>query len=672
MRTNKFTGLIVSALCACVVSCTDNWDDHYDARAVTSDSEDIEVYSGDVVSYLQSQPTLSEMTELIEKTGQMESLPSDGQFTLVVCENDNLDMSKIANDTAFVKNSISDTPVSPDKFTENFGILTRYETLYDKKNLRVYLRDDDIYIDEYKLYKKVKADNGYIYYIDGTIIPRESIYEYLQALGDDYSMFKELIASYEEEYFDAESSTPDGVDDMGNTYYSDSVISVRNTLMDRYTQNGVAYWNMRSENYTTTMFIPSNALIEKALNDAYTNLPIWLNRAVTASDSAKFQKWIVEACFSNRRLSPEEVMTGAPDFYAVGGYVRTIDESQDLEEYNLSDSAYWRPSVQLVDPTRTDTLSNGLVYYLSDFKIPNHVVIYRVKARFYEIWAAMSDAQKAQYFRWTNWTDPLICNDAQSSFTLSETLPTMYYHVLTAVPTQEAIQAATAVDSLNKSRTLLSSAEITLDSLRTITSPDSLTVAAIDSLTRSIDSLTLIIPQQESFAAGVKESDYLCSVEYDGLLYNSSDKNFGLVECNLPAGEYNLRMGFKHSLTYSLSIYFNDRLLVKDMSMAAQGSNFHFDRGGASEMTFFGPLSITYPEGFDAQAWFELDPKSIAYDTDGYQVAVVNIPTDGNFRIRVESSDMASIITSTTDRSKNNVAQLMMYHWCLRPTVNNY
>ena len=662
----------MSALCACAVSCTDKWDDHYDARAVASNSADIEVYSGDVVSYLQSQPSLSEMTELIEKTGMIESLPSDGQYTLVVCENDNLDMSKISNDTAFVKNSISDTPVSPDKFAENFGILTRYETLYDKKNLRVYLIDNDIYIDEYKLYKQVKADNGYIYYIDGTIIPRESIYEYLQALGDDYSIFKDLVASYEEEYFDAENSTPDGVDDMGNTYYSDSVISVRNTLMDRYTQNGVAYWNMRSENYTTTMFIPSNALIEKALNDAYTNLPIWLNRAVTASDSAKFQKWIVEACFSNRRLSPEEVMTGAPDFYAVGGYVRTVDESQDLEEYNLSDSAYWRPSVQLVDPTRTDTLSNGLVYYLSDFKIPNHVVIYRVKARFYEIWAAMSDAQKAQYFRWTNWTDPLICNDAQSSFTLSETLPTMYYHVLTAVPTQDAILSATAVDSLNKSRTLLASAEVTLDSLQAIASPDSLTLVAIDSLTHSIDSLTLVIPQQELFAAGVKESDYLCSVEYDGLLYNSSDKNFGLVECNLPAGEYNLRMGFKHSLTYSLSIYFNDRLLVKDMSMAAQGSNFHFDRGGASEMTFFGPLAVTYPEGFDAQAWFELDPKSIAYDTDGYQVAVVNIPSDGNFRIRVESSDQASIISTTTDRSKNNVAQLMMYHWCLRPTVNNY
>ena len=171
----------------------------------------------------------------------------------------------------------------------------------------------------------------------------------------------------------------------------------------------------------------------------------------------------------------------------------------------------------------------------------------------------MSDAQKAQYFRWTNWVNPLVCNDAQSPFTLSETLPTMYYHVLTAVPTQEAISAATATDSLTKSRNLLASAQVTLDSLSTIVSPDSLTQAAIDSLTSSIDSLALLIPQQESFAAGVKESDYLCSVEYDGLLYNSEDANYGLVECNLPAGEYNLRMGFKHSLTYSLSIYFNDR-----------------------------------------------------------------------------------------------------------------
>ena len=72
--------------------------------------------------------------------------------------------------------------------------------------------------------KQVKADNGYIYYVDGTIRARESVYEYLKALGDDYSIFKDYVAQYEEVYFDPESSVADGVDDMGNTYYSDSAI----------------------------------------------------------------------------------------------------------------------------------------------------------------------------------------------------------------------------------------------------------------------------------------------------------------------------------------------------------------------------------------------------------------------------------------------------------------
>ena len=670
MKTNRFTGLMLAALCSVVVSCSDKWDDHYDARNIVS--ANIEIYSGDVAAYMKSQPSLSKITELFQLTGILPTITPDGEYTLVLCENDALDMSVIDNDTAFVKNSISDIAVSPDKLTQNFGILTRYETLYDKKNLRVYLRGEDTYIEDFKLTKQVKADNGYIYYVDGTIRARESVYEYLKALGDDYSIFKDYVAQYEEVYFDPESSIADGVDDMGNTYYSDSVFSVRNSLMDRYTENGLAYWNMRSENYTTTMFIPSNALIEKALNEAYTNLPVWLNRAVTASDSLKFKEWIIQSCFVDRRLSAEEVAVGAPDFYCVGGYTRTVDVASDVEKFNVSDSAYWRPSTQLVDPTKTDTLSNGVVYYLSDFKIPNHIVIYRVKTKFYQIWSAMTAEQQSQYFRWSNWVEPLICNDAQGEFTLSETLPTMYYHVLTAIPSNEAVLAASATDSLTKSQNLLANATVTLDSLKLIAQPDSATAFHIDSLTRSIDSLKIVIPQQESFAASVRPEDYLCSVEYDGLLYNTDDPSYGLVECNLPAGEYYLRMGFKHSLTYSLSIYFNDQLLVKDMSMSAQGSNYHFDRGGASEMEFFGSSSIGYPEGFDAQAWFELDPKSVAYDTDGYQVAVVNLPTDGNFRIKIESSDEAMFYTTTNGRSKNNVSQLMMYHWCLRPTKNNY
>lgn len=167
MKTNRFTGLMLAALCCVVVSCSDKWDDHYDARNIVS--ADIEIYSGDVAAYMKSQPSLSKITGLFQSTGILPTITPDGEYTLVLCENDSLDMSVIDNDTAFVKNSISDIAVSPDKLTQNFGILTRYETLYDKKNLRVYLRGEDTYIEDFKLTKQVKADNGYIYYVDGTI-----------------------------------------------------------------------------------------------------------------------------------------------------------------------------------------------------------------------------------------------------------------------------------------------------------------------------------------------------------------------------------------------------------------------------------------------------------------------------------------------------------------------
>jgi hypothetical protein len=173
------------------------------------------------------------------------------------------------------------------------------------------------------------------------------------------------------------------------------------------------------------------------------------------------------------------------------------------------------------------------------------------------------------------------------------------------------------------------------------------------------------IPSEEAIADSL-----VCSVNYDGLLYNSKTRK--LTEVHLPAGEYYLRMGFKHSLRYCISIYFNDELLVEDMLLFAQGSNFHFDRGSVSDMDYFGSSTIGFPEGYSWRDWIEKNEKAVAYDTDGYQVAIVNLPHSGNFTITIESNDNSYLYTTVNGRSKNNVTQLMMYHWCLRPTTNNY
>ncbi len=586
-----------------LVACSD-WDDHFDATGVVT--EKIEIYNGDVVDYMQKTADLSQISALLEEQKMFEDMNKDKDYTLIVCENGFFDETVIQDKAMFAKNCVSDMSVSPDKLVPGYGIATRAN-----KNVWVYAGENGIKIDDYEIVKTIKTQNGYIYYVAGTITVRLSVYEYLQSLGDDYSRIKELVAAYEEEYFDRANSTPDGYDEQGNIKYSDSVIIMRNTLMDRYTEEGVETWNMKDEAYATTLFVPNNELIDRAINNAAACIPVWLNRQPTAADTAKFEKWIVRACFVDRQLTDADVISGAPDFACVGGNQKKIDVVKDQITYPAIDPAYWRPSVQTVDIANKVNLSNGVAYHCTNLKIPNHEVIYRVKSVFYQYWDVMTPQQQEEYFKWENWTLPAIVEEAQSSFQLSTELPTMVYDVLTAIPTEEAHR-----DSL------------------------------------------------------------MCSVTYDGLIYNTETGQ--LAECNLPAGEYYLRMGFKHSLTYSLSIYFNDSLLMKDICMYATGSNFHFDRGAASDIPHYGEGTIAYGEGFNPDDWMELDPKAIAYDTDGYTVGIVNLKQNGNFKIKVESFDESYLYTpaDTTNwaatRNKNNVTQLMMYHWCLRPTLKNY
>lgn len=578
-------------------SCGNAWEDHYSPARISS--ENMEVYQGDLLSFMQSSPDLNLLRDLMLTYGISEKIRQDGAYTLIVYSDSLMQHRVVENDSLFVLHCISDLALSPSQLKDGFGLYTRLG-----KNIWVYEKEEAIYLDEAKISRRIKANNGYIYYVQDIIPIRRSIYDYLKQLGPDYSKFVDLVERFEERYFDKDKSTPKGIDPMGNTTY-DTVWSVRNSLMDRYTAEGLKYWDMRSEDFISTLFIPSNTLIDQAINAALDSIPLWLGRDTIADDRVKFEEWIVKACFVDRRLNEDEVSPAAGAFDCVGAHRLIIDQSQDVMKYQIIDPARWNPAIQTADLSSSLALSNGKAYFLNHLKIPNHVVIYRVKAKFYELWGAMTEAQKEQYFRWNNWVEQLIVNDAQSEFTLTESLPTMYYHVLTAIPSPEAI-----ADSL------------------------------------------------------------VCSVNYDGLLYNSKTKK--LTEVHLPAGEYYLRMGFKHSLRYCISIYFNDELLVEDMLLFAQGSNFHFDRGSVSDMDYYGSSTIGFPDGFDWRDWIEKDEKAVAYDTDGYQVAVVNLPRSGNFTITIESNDNSYLYTTTNGRSKNNVTQLMMYHWCLRPTTNNY
>lgn len=584
------------------VACNDSWNEHYGQQGFAG-SDLVEAFDGTAREYLQTHSEFSSEDALLMRQGVYERMAEGHDYTVFAYPNAILDSAPETSDDNFAAYLISDVAFSPSDLHDGLGIHTWYG-----KNVWINEHSGQFFIDSYGYDRVVRASDAYIYIISEGVVPiRRSVYDIIDGLDDSrYSKFKSLVRSFERTWFNPDLCTPAGTNEQGNTVYSDSVNgwSVKNILMDRYTEDGQDLWNMRSEDYVSTVFVPSNDIIDACVDTALARIPLWLGRKAVDADREKFEKWIVRACFVDRRLSASQVM-GEEDIDCVGGCTKDTLEGTKFSE---ADQAMWRPTVQKVRSDDALAASNGMVYFVDFMKIPNNVIIYRLKSRFYELWNNMSAEQREQYFRWDHWVDPMVINDAQGSFTLSETLPTMYYHVLTAIPDQAARR-----DSLE------------------------------------------------------------CSVTYDGVLYNPSNpRGQRITECFIPAGEYYLRMGFKHSLLYSLSIQFCDTLLVKDMVMYAQGSNYHFDRGSVSVIDNYGASSIGYPEGYNWHDWSSLSEKAQAYDTDGFQVGIVQMKHDGNFTITISSSDMSRLYDYTAERNTSNVKQLMMYHWCLRPTKNNY
>ena len=600
IRIKQFliAGLGVLTTAGMTSACSD-WSDHYDQSNVTTDKT--EVYAGDIVSYMRSTTTLSAISQLFEQVGAYNTTTSNKQYTFIVCDNSIMARYDVSadNQALFVNNCIADVAVTPSELVDGFGINNRAG-----KTIWIYGSNNGIKIDNYNIIKTVKTDNGYVYYIDGLLPVRQSVYEYLNSLGDDYSTFKALVHSYEEQVFDREHSAAIGINQAGETIY-DTIWVTRNTLMDRYTDSGIDYWNMRNENFVTTMFIPNNQLIDNALRNALDSIPLWLNRPATEADKEKFCEWIVQACFSDKRLEIADVSPSAPDMTGVGGYRMIVDNIADEITYKSAETTYWRPNVQTVDTDGRVNLSNGYAYFCTNFKIPNHVVIYRIKTRFYQIWDATNmrnDATMRQYFDWINLDGFSTSVYTLSSYTALEQYgwKGIDYNLLSACPTEEAVS-----DSL------------------------------------------------------------ICGVEYSGLIYDEATNT--ALECNLPSGEYYLRMGFDRNSIYRLNIYFNDSLVVESL----KSGNMNADRI-ASDIPTYGLQAPGYPEGYDPEVWINYDNNAAAYDTDGYTIGIVNQRHSGNFRIRVESKDMGYRYRRTEVGDASNYGQMLMYHWCLRPTPNNY
>ncbi len=375
MKTINQSYILLMAL-GMLVSCSELEDnDHYGNSETTISNNELKIVDMTSQQYIDSRSDLSSMNSLFASQGIYKELEEKGQLsTMLVVTNDHFRQPE--EKVEFVTRShVSDISISPANLEDGTRLMMWHgkyvnvsiDALGQEGNIV-----DHILFNNGAVKEVIKTKSGYIYVISDMIETPTSLYDYINDLPDDYSIFREMVLASGGKEFDRANSKAIGINDQGNTVY-DSVFIYRNTFFE------AVNFDMNSESLTATMLLPSNKVINDALEDAHQRLAEW---EMERSDSI-MKDWILKSSFFNKKYAPTEIQT---------------TEQQDLKSIF---STQWRTNVQQVDTSDPMELSNGVVYKVTKLHLPNNLLMYRLKDYFY-YYENCTDEQKAAYFKTVN------------------------------------------------------------------------------------------------------------------------------------------------------------------------------------------------------------------------------------------------------------------------------
>lgn len=375
MKTIKTSFLLLLSMLL-AASCSElKDDDHYSNTETPISNNELKIVEMSSQAYINSRSDLSSMNNLFASQGIYDELAEKGQLsTILVVTNDHFRQPEEKSD--FVTRShISDISISPANLEDGTRLMM-WHGKYVNVSIDAQGQEgnivDHITFNNGAVKEVVKTTTGYIYVISEMIETPTSLYDFINDLDDDYSIFREMVLSSGGKEFDRANSKAIGINDQGNTVY-DSVFIYRNTFFESVN------FDMNSESLTATMLLPSNDVINAALADAHQRLSSW---EMERSDSI-MKNWILKSSFFNKRYSPSEIMT---------------TEEQDLKSIF---STQWRTNIQKVNTSEPIQLSNCIVYKITSLHLPNNLLMYRLKDYFY-YYENCTDEQKEKFFKRAN------------------------------------------------------------------------------------------------------------------------------------------------------------------------------------------------------------------------------------------------------------------------------
>lgn len=258
--------LIKSLLAGCVAalaicgfqSCTDDWDNHYNAENTVD-------YDGTLMAYLNSHTEFSDFAEILKATGYDRELDASQVMTLLVPKNDTFDkkewldmiekgQTQLVIDR-FVKNHVS-------RYNESMNMEERDVTMLSKKNVTFGTMTDATIEGVPVTEMNITCNNGVIHVLDGFVPYSYNIYEYIAKDYEDN--WENYINSGGADLESSEEEAPEGVNHESMYEYLDLMhidSLVENRSVSRgYDENGEVIW-------VDKFIIENNKLLRKI--DAY-------------------------------------------------------------------------------------------------------------------------------------------------------------------------------------------------------------------------------------------------------------------------------------------------------------------------------------------------------------------------------------------------------------------
>lgn len=336
--------------------CNEAWDEYYGEGKL----ETIDESSLTLIEFFQKHTDYSKFFDLYKSVGLDEEMKKDQQVTLWISENQVVDAQTdiIPNDTVRMQYHINYLPFINTDLKNGLRIRS-LNGVY----LQITRDAADVFVNRIKIKKTYVLKNGVIHVIENMLKSKINMYDYLINLGDDFSIFRDSVFAKNVKIFDKGNSIPIGVDKTGNTLY-DSIFYVYNPLFDK------AQFNSEFSQFTA--LVPSNTAIVNCFTKLSNQYQL-MGKQITLADTMLAMQWIKEAAFYNGVIT---------DF-----------SNKDTKS---SFGRIWRDPIQKIDASNPVELSNGILYHVSEIKIPNNVIITRIKSLI-EYWQYLTEDQKDWY-----------------------------------------------------------------------------------------------------------------------------------------------------------------------------------------------------------------------------------------------------------------------------------